>query len=137
MRPVPHVRHRVTPAAVRRYAELSTDHNPLHVDPVYAAGTPFGEPIAHGPIGLQACLDALARWLGAEALPPGSSVEAVFRAAVRATDEVTFEPGAVERDGDAVRLAGDCVNADGEAAISVEASLPAAAVEAAGIALPH
>ena len=30
------------------FAEASGDVNPIHLDPGYAAGTPFGEPIAHG-----------------------------------------------------------------------------------------
>jgi len=34
--------------AVHRFAELSGDRNPLHVDPEYASRTEFGRPIAHG-----------------------------------------------------------------------------------------
>ncbi len=30
------------------YAALTDDYNPVHVDAEYAAGTPFGKPIAHG-----------------------------------------------------------------------------------------
>lgn len=33
---------------VERFAELTGDTNPLHVDPDYAAEAVFGEPVAHG-----------------------------------------------------------------------------------------
>ena len=38
----------ITDADVRSFAELSGDHNPIHVNPEYAATTPFGRTIAHG-----------------------------------------------------------------------------------------
>lgn len=40
----------ISPVMVEAFAELSGDRNPLHVDAAYAAGTSFGEPIAHGMI---------------------------------------------------------------------------------------
>jgi acyl dehydratase len=33
---------------VARFAEVTGDHNPVHLDPAYAAGTPFKKPIMHG-----------------------------------------------------------------------------------------
>lgn len=38
----------ITQEQVDRFADLTGDHNPIHVDPAYAAGTPFGGTIVHG-----------------------------------------------------------------------------------------
>lgn len=38
----------VTDEDVRLFAQVSGDDNPLHLDPDYAATTPFGRPIVHG-----------------------------------------------------------------------------------------
>lgn len=38
----------LTQADLDRYAQLSGDHNPIHVDPVFAANTHFGATVAHG-----------------------------------------------------------------------------------------
>lgn len=42
----------VTEADVRSFANLTGDHNPLHVDPEFARTTPFRQCIAHGLLGL-------------------------------------------------------------------------------------
>lgn len=81
--PFPEVAHAVDTAAIERYAALSGDRNPLHVDAAYAAAGPFGEVIAHGPIGLQTVFAAVAAWLGAEELPPGVTIDVAFRGPVR------------------------------------------------------
>jgi len=38
----------VTDKLIRAFAELSGDHNPIHLDEEYAASTRFGKRIAHG-----------------------------------------------------------------------------------------
>ncbi|WP_142137014.1 MaoC family dehydratase [Acidovorax sp. SLBN-42] len=38
----------ITQSEVDRYAVLSEDRNPIHIDPVAAAATPFGTTIVHG-----------------------------------------------------------------------------------------
>lgn len=47
----------VTQAQVERYAQVSHDRNPLHLDEDFAARGPFGERVVHGPIPAGVLLD--------------------------------------------------------------------------------
>ncbi|MEO2108831.1 MAG: MaoC/PaaZ C-terminal domain-containing protein [Actinomycetota bacterium] len=48
----------VTEDAVMRFADLTGDHNPLHVDETFAAASPYGARIAHGLYGLSISVGA-------------------------------------------------------------------------------
>jgi acyl dehydratase len=39
-------------AAIRRYADITQDYNPIHLNPEFAAKTPLGGVIAHGMLSL-------------------------------------------------------------------------------------
>ena len=39
---------KMTQERVNRFADVTDDHNPIHVDPEFAKNTPFGGTIAHG-----------------------------------------------------------------------------------------
>lgn len=56
----------LTQAEFDRFARLSGDDNPIHVDPAYAAGTRFGRTVAHG---LFLC--TILRGLAAQLAPGG------------------------------------------------------------------
>ncbi len=52
------------PETVASYAELTADFNPIHLDPDFAAKTPFGGPILHGTIGLSLLTQAIEATFG-------------------------------------------------------------------------
>ena len=92
-------RRLVTDAAVRAFAEVSGDHNRIHLDEEYARSTRFGRRIAHG-----ALLGAyISKVLGMELPGPGAvylSQTLEFLAPVYVGDEIslTVRVRAVEHD---------------------------------------
>jgi len=120
----------VTDADVRGFAEVSGDHNPIHLDDAYAAKTPFKSRIAHG-IYTASLISAVI----ASRLPgPGSiymSQTLQFLAPVRIGDKVDATVEVVELlDKRRVKLrcqckVGDTVVLEGEAMVKATAK-PAA-----------
>lgn len=51
-------------ARTERYAALTTDFNPIHVDAGFAANTVFGGPINHGTLGLSLLVQAIEMTFG-------------------------------------------------------------------------
>ncbi|CAL4868332.1 (R)-specific enoyl-CoA hydratase [Asticcacaulis sp. MM231] len=80
----------VDDAAIRAFADVSTDHNPVHVDEDFASASPFKGRIAHGML-LGAYISAtLASDLpGRGAIYVSQTLD--FKRAVRPGDEATVE----------------------------------------------
>ena len=124
----PTITDTVTQDAIDAYAELSTDFNPLHVDPEAAAASEFGGIIAHGPIALHAFFRAATEWLGTEALPAGSGVRVAYRAPTRPGDRITcLLRESSETEQGRYELTAECVNQDDVVVVSIAATLTAAA----------
>ena len=64
----------ITQAMIDAYAAISGDFNPVHVDPAFAAGTPFGQTIAHGCIPMEPIFQLVQGRLGAAVLPQGTGM---------------------------------------------------------------
>lgn len=86
----------ITQEKINRWAKVSGDFNPLHVDPEFAKNTMFGGAIAHGPMSIAFLSDMMARWLGA-GWTSGGHLEVTFLAPVRPGDTVTARGKVVEK----------------------------------------
>ena len=62
----------VTQDQINRYAEVSGDNNPVHLDSEFAAETTFGRIVAHGMLVLAFVSEMLTRQFGQEWLETGT-----------------------------------------------------------------
>lgn len=60
----PEVRYKITSEQIKEYAELSFDHNPLHVDEEFANKSFFKGIIAHGTIPLAYVYESIFKYFG-------------------------------------------------------------------------
>lgn len=79
---------RVDRATIRRYAEITDDFNPIHVDPDFAASTAMGGIIAHGMLSMNLIWQALRATHGDEAAR-GARLDVRFVRPVRESDTVS------------------------------------------------
>ena len=63
---LPDRHHVVDQTLIQRYASVSGDMNPLHLDPEFAKTTKFGRTIAHGMMTLAFVSQAMRDWAGEE-----------------------------------------------------------------------
>lgn len=86
-----------TQAEFDRFGELSGDCNPIHVDPAFAAETPFGATVAHGMLLFSALRGLVARtWPGAMLRVQ----DLMFPSPIYADEPVTLYLAPVAREGD-------------------------------------
>jgi 3-hydroxybutyryl-CoA dehydratase len=114
----------VTQERIDQYAAASGDYNPIHVDPAFAARSPFGGTVAHGMLLLAYLSTLLTRAFGRAWLQTGA-LRVKFRNPAPAGTTVTAQ-GRVERleEGHGVQYAVCAVrleNAAGEALMTGEA----------------
>lgn len=86
----------ITQADVQAFADVSGDDNPLHLDPEFAATTPFGKPIVHGVF----LLGVVSKVLGRDFPGHGSvavALSAKFLRPVTVDSEITVEVKIAEK----------------------------------------
>ena len=112
----------ITDEIIQAFADLTGDHNPLHLDNSYAAGTRFGRRIAHGMLAASLISATLANDLPG----PGTvylSQSLQFKAPVYPGDTVTatVEVKALRPGKPLVTLATTCAKQDGTVVLEGEA----------------
>jgi acyl dehydratase len=108
--------------AIRLYAEISDDFNPIHVDPKFAAATPLGGIIAHGMLSLNLIWQSLRATYGPGS-GEGARLDVRFVRPVRENDIVSAS-GRL-RDGAAGVYEVMIENQNGEPVIAGTLTLPA------------
>lgn len=112
----------ITDDDIVRFAEVSGDRNPVHLDADYAARSPFGQRIAHGFL-IGSLISAA---IGMDLPGPGSiylGQTLKFVAPVHIGDTVTVsvEVIKVREDKRLITLRTDCTNQDGTLVLTGEA----------------
>jgi 3-hydroxybutyryl-CoA dehydratase len=123
-RELPLLSKAVTQEKIDRYARASGDFNPIHVDPAFAAATPFGGTIAHGMLLLAYLSEMLTAAFGRDWLS-GGRLKVRFKGAGRPGDTLTVR-GRVERmqdEGRRVFATVECVNQAGEVLVAGDAEV--------------
>jgi 3-hydroxybutyryl-CoA dehydratase len=116
----------VTQEDINLYARASGDHNPIHIDPEFARGTPLGGTVAHGMLVLAYVSQMLTRDFGRDWLNAGS-LNIRFKAPARPGDtlrigakvsKIDAEPGR-----QIVSCQLQCINQSGEVVLQGEAKV--------------
>ncbi len=121
-RPAPVIRT-LTQAQIDAYAAASGDHNPIHVDPTFAASTPFAGTIAHGMLVLALIGEMMFGAFGERWLTSGK-LKVRFKAPTRPGDAVTASAQLVKHGDDGLaEYAVQCATAAGEIVIEGRATV--------------
>lgn len=114
----------VTDELVRAFAEISGDHNPIHLDEEFAERTRFGRRIAHGMLS-GAFISAVLGYEFAEKKIVYMSQTLKFTAPVFIGDTVTttVTVTAIREDKPIVTLETVCTNQNGEVVVKGEAAV--------------
>ncbi|WP_319411061.1 MaoC family dehydratase [uncultured Cohaesibacter sp.] len=117
--------HEVTEGDISAFANLTGDHNPVHVDKAYGEASRFGGNIAHG-LYTASLFSAI---LGMRLPGPGAiyiSQSLQFKAPVRPGDAVTISATVREKNDKGRRVTLDCsAEVDGLVVLSGEATVMA------------
>lgn len=95
---VPALEKHMTQEIINKWAAVSGDYNPLHVDLEFAKTTRFGGTIAHGYISLSYLNEMMTRWLGFGWLYGGKLLDVQMKAPVRPGDSLTCKGKVISKE---------------------------------------
>jgi 3-hydroxybutyryl-CoA dehydratase len=101
---------------INAYADASGDHNPIHIDPIFATATPFEGTIAHGMLVLALIEEMMQSALG-DAWQQSGTLKVRFKAPTRPGDVVTAAATASSDSEGIAEYAVQCENQRGEVLI--------------------
>jgi 3-hydroxybutyryl-CoA dehydratase len=106
----------ITQTQLDAYADASGDHNPIHVDPAFAASSPFGGTIAHGMLVLALIGEMMHASYGDRWVREGR-LKVRFKAPARPNSTLTASADAAKESDGAIEHAVRCVNDAGDVLI--------------------
>lgn len=112
----------LTQDRVNAYADASRDHNPIHIDPAFAAATPFGGTIAHGMLVLALVGEMMHTSFG-DAWNATGNLKVRFKAPTRPGDTVTASATLTKESSGIVEYAVACATQSGEVVIEGRATV--------------
>ena len=82
------IKREITQDRIDKWAEVSVDFNPLHVDKEFGKKSRFGSTISHGTLTITYLMEMLTRWMGKGWLNGGQLLDVKFVAPVLPGDTV-------------------------------------------------
>jgi 3-hydroxybutyryl-CoA dehydratase len=107
---------------INAYAAASGDHNPIHVDASFAAGTAFGGTIAHGMLVL-ALIGEMMQAAHPRDWALNGRLKVRFKAPTRAGETVTASASPLKDANGTLEYAVQCTTAGGEVVVEGRASV--------------
>jgi 3-hydroxybutyryl-CoA dehydratase len=112
----------ITQERINAYADACGDHNPIHIDPEFARGTPFGGTIAHGMLVL-ALIGEMMHGTFGDAWSETGKLKVRFKAPTRPGDTVTASATLAKEHDGVAEYAVHCATQSGEVVIEGRASV--------------
>lgn len=117
----------ITDKMIRQFADLSGDHNPIHLDDAYAANTRFKRRIAHGMIVGALISRALVDGIGRGGIYMGQSLKFVSPVFIDDTIEVKIKISSIRREKGIASVETTATNQNGELVVKGDAMIMMAA----------